>query len=122
MLSKAWGTVQMFVVIKRSRCRKEGWEGVDWGEARTLQGSGVKDGKSLLWMKRTMRELEGKAETHSLPGDKTAEGVRKVEDNARAGCTDVPTASQAPSPCTRKALQPGVYRWGDAPSKAVYFA
>lgn len=74
----------MFVVIKRNRCRKEGWEGVDWGEAKTLQGSGVKDGKSLLWMKRTMRELEGKAETHSPPGDKTAEGVRKVEDNAKA--------------------------------------
>ena len=77
----------MSIVIKRNRCRKGG--GVEWGGARTPEGSGVKGGKTLLWMKRTRWEMQGEAETHFPPREEKAEVVRKAEDNRRGrNCPD----------------------------------
>lgn len=35
-------------------------------------------------MKRSRKEMEGEAETHSPTGEEKAEGVRKAEDNRRS--------------------------------------
>lgn len=69
--------------------------------------------------------MEGEAETHCPPpteGDKSGR-ARKAEGDGRGSSSPgVPIVSQALCTSSRRAPLRGVYRWGDAPSKAVYFA
>ena len=65
--------------MRETRAGRRGPIGEEQEHQKVL---GLRVGK-LLQMKRSRKEMEGEAKTHSPPGEEKAEGVRKAEDNRR---------------------------------------